>query len=106
MQVAGLSEQVMRKSWSFMSDLLTLTNLPREVKSMVSYKSLFYIPKMYLLTKVTRGLGKYFVPAKSLILLELTNLPHLPPIRGYRGAVSNPPHTPYKTKKKGARFET
>ena len=64
---------------------------------MVSRKSLFYICIYNLLTKVTKALGKYFMPPKSLILLVLTNLPNLPPIRGYRGAVSNPPHTPYVT---------
>jgi len=78
-----------------MSDLLTLTNLPREVKFMVSCKSLFYICISNLLTEVTKALGKYFMLPKSLILLVLTNLPNLPPIRGYRGAVSNPPHTLY-----------
>ena len=80
-----------------MSNLLTLTNLPREVNFIVSHKSLFYIDISNLLTKVTNCFGKYFFARKSLILLKLTNLPNFPPYRGYRGVVSNPPHTPYVT---------
>ena len=78
-----------------MSNLLTLTNLLREVKLIVSSKSLILNNIIYLLTKVTKCFGKYFFACKSLILLKLTNLPNLPPYRGYKGAVSKPPHTLY-----------
>ena len=64
---------------------------------------LILLNKIRLLTLVTKRLGKYFMPCKSLILLKLTNLPYFPPYRGYRGRVSNPsPPTPI-TKINGAK---
>ena len=80
-----------------MSDLLTLTNLPREVKLTGSGKCLILLGFFNSLPELTACHGKFIMACKSLILLVLTNLPNLPPIRGYRGAVSNPPHTPYVT---------
>jgi hypothetical protein len=47
-----------------------------------------------VVTVVTGYYGKLIMDAKSLILLQLTNLPRLTPYRGYRGVVSNPPPPP------------
>ena len=57
----------------------------------------FYWINREVVTVVTGYYGKLIMDAKSLILLQLTNLPNLPPIRGYRGVVSNhhpPPQIP------------
>ena len=89
-----------------MSNLLTLTNLPREVKLTGSSKCLILLGFFNLLPQLTAYHGKLIMACKSLILLVLTNLPNFPPIRGYRGVVSNPPHTLCFTAAKGANFET
>ena len=78
-----------------MSDLLTLTNLPREVKLTGSSKCLISLSFFNSLPQLTACHVKFIMACKSLILLVLTNLPNFPPIRGYRGVVSNPPHTLY-----------
>ena len=78
-----------------MSNLLTLTNLPREVKLTGSSKCLISLGFFNSLPELTACHGKFIMACKSLILLVLTNLPNFPPIRGYRGVVSNPPHTLY-----------
>ncbi len=54
----------------------------------------FYYINREVVTVVTSCYGKLIVLAKSLILLQLTNLPRLTPYRGYRGVVSNPPPPP------------
>ena len=54
----------------------------------------FYYINREVVTVVTYYYGKLIVLAKSLILLQLTNLPQLTPYRGYRGVVSNPPPPP------------
>ena len=54
----------------------------------------FYWINREVVTVVTGYYGKLIMDAKSLILLQLTNLPRLTPYRGYRGVVSNPPPPP------------
>ena len=54
----------------------------------------FYWINREVVTVVTGYYGKLIMDAKSLILLQLTNLPRLTPYRGYRGVVSNPPPLP------------
>ena len=54
----------------------------------------FYWINREVVTVVTGYYGKLIIDAKSLILLQLTNLPRLTPYRGYRGVVSNPPPPP------------
>jgi len=80
-----------------MSNLLTTYQLTGKWICMVSCKLLKSLNKFDLLFLLTPCHGKLILACKSLILLVLTNLPNFPPIRGYRGAVSNPPHAPYVT---------
>ena len=55
----------------------------------------FYWINREVVTVVTGYYGKLIMDSKSLILLQLTNLPRLTPYRGYRGVVSNPPPPPF-----------
>ena len=89
-----------------MSNLLTTYQLTGKWICMGSCKLLKLLSKFDLLFLLTSYHGKLILACKSLILLVLTNLPNFPPIRGYRGVVSNPPHTLYLLMPKGANFET
>ena len=80
-----------------MSNLLTTYQLTGKWIRMVSCKLLKSLSKFDLLFLLTSCHGKLILACKSLFLLVLTNLPNFPPIRGYRGVVSNPPHTPIFT---------
>ena len=70
-----------------------VTMVSRFVRNLLSI--CFYCIYRNLVTVVTIYYGKLIVLAKSLILLQLTNLPRLTPYRGYRGVVSNPPPPPF-----------